>query len=111
MPVNFFEKEVRRFRERFNRIFGSQIVCNMEARQTAIMSLAWLGLLAEKIISAKEKEKARDVIREFYDIRGSLNRSFDLIERRIRDAGNEHGPGYGSGGGSGLQQLRKRVQV
>lgn len=111
MAVNFFEKEVRRFRERFNRIFGSQVVCNLEVRQTAIMSLAWLGLLAEKIINSREKEKAREVIKEFYDIRESLNRSFDLIERRIRDAGNEHDPGYGSRRSGGVQQLRKRVQV
>jgi len=111
MAVNFFEKEVRRFRERFNRMFGSQVVCHIETRQTAIMSLAWLGLLAEKIVSSKEKGKAREVIREFYDIRESLNRSFDLIERRLKDAGDEHGPGYGSRRSGGVQQLRKRVQV
>ena len=87
MAVDFFEKEVRKVRQRFNQTFGRQTVYNLNARYSAILSLCRLGILSRRISRAKNKEKVRDSIREFIRIRDVLNYFFDLMEREKKGGG------------------------
>jgi len=82
MAVNFFEREVKKVRERFNQNFGNQIVCNIHARYSAILSICRLGILADKINETEGKEKAKESIQEFTRIRDVLNNFFNLIEKQ-----------------------------
>ena len=82
MAVNFFEREVRKARQRFNETFGRQTVCSLDVRYSAILSICWLGILGNKIKEAEGKEKARDSINEFIRIRDVLNNFFNLIEKQ-----------------------------
>ncbi len=78
MTVNFFEREVRKTRERFNQSFGNRVVCNIEARYSAILSICRLGILGNKIAEGKEEES----IQEFVRIRDVLNNFFNLMEKQ-----------------------------
>ena len=82
MAVNFFEKEVKKVRQRFNQTFGRQIVCNLNARYSAILSICWLGILSNKIKEAEGKEKAKESIQEFTRIRDVLNNFFNIMENQ-----------------------------
>lgn len=110
MAINYFEKEVEKFRKSFNRCFGNRAVFNIELRQAALMSILWLGVLAERI----DKRKDKEVIMEFYNLRKSLKRAFEYferMERRISDGETERGASYKSRRGCSVQQLRQRVRV
>ena len=85
MAVNFFEREVKKVRERFNQTFGRQIVCNLNARYSAILSICWLGILANRIREAEGKEKAKESIQEFTRIRDVLNNFFNLMEKQQKE--------------------------
>ena len=39
MAIDFFEKEVSKVRERFNQTYGVMVVCNLNHRQAAILSI------------------------------------------------------------------------
>ena len=82
MAINFFEKEVEKTQKRFNQTFGKQIVCNLEARQAAILSICRIGMLANKIKKAEHKETVRADNQEFISIRNVLNNFFNLIEKK-----------------------------
>jgi len=82
MAVNFFEREVKKVRERFNQTFGRQIVCNLNARYSAILSICRLGILADRIREAEGKEKAKVSIQEFTRIRDVLNNFFNIMEKQ-----------------------------
>ena len=84
MAVDFFEKEVRKVRQRFNETFGRQTVCNLDARYSAILSICRLGILTRKISSAKNKENVRDSTSEFIRIRDVLNNFFNLMEKQMK---------------------------
>ena len=85
MAVNFFEREVKKVRQRFNQTFGRQIVCNLNARYSAILSICWLGILANRINEAEHKEKAKESIHEFTRIRDVLNNFFNLMEKQEKE--------------------------
>jgi len=85
MAVNFFEREVKKIKERFNQNFSNQIVCNIQARYSAILSICRLGILANRINEAEDKEKARVSIQEFVRIRDVLNNFFNLMEKQQKE--------------------------
>ena len=85
MAVNFFEREVKKVRQRFNQTFGRQIVCNLNARYSAILSICWLGILANRIREAEGKEKAKESIHEFTRIRDVLNNFFNQMEKHQKE--------------------------
>jgi hypothetical protein len=117
MAVNFFEREVKKVQERFNERFGMFTVCNLDVRYSAVFSICWLGILSRKISKAKDKEKAKDTIREFIRIRDVLNNFFTLMEKQqherrgyvhrrkdLHDTGNEQRRGRS------LPELRQYLQ-
>jgi len=79
MKIDFFEKEVAKVRERFNQIFGTQTVCNIEERQAVIMAICWLGVLRMRI---KNNAENTELAREFIKYRNQLNNYFNHKERR-----------------------------
>ena len=79
MAVNFFEREVKKVRQRFNQNFGNQIVCNIQARYSAILSICRLGILANRIKEAEGQEKDKESIQEFTRIRDVLNNFFNKL--------------------------------
>ena len=96
MAVNFFEREVKKVRERFNQNFSDKVVFNIDARYSALLSICWLGVLANKIREAEDEEKAKESIHEFTRIRDVLSNFFNLMEsqeerrcvRRRKDSNN-----------------------
>ena len=90
MAVNFFEREVKKVRQRFNQTFGRQIVCNLNARYSAILSICRLGILADRIKEAEGKEKAKESIQEFTRIRDVLNNFFNIMENQEERRCNAH---------------------
>ena len=94
MTVYFFDCEVKRARERFNQNFSSEIVFNINARYSAMLSICWLGILRDKIKEAEGEDEVKGSIQEFTRIRDVLNNFFNLIEsqkerrcaRRIKDS-------------------------
>ena len=91
MAVDFFEKEVRKVRQRFNQTFGRQTVCNLNARYSAILSICRLGILSNRISRAKAKEKVRDSTSEFIRIRDVLNNFFNRMEKQMKERREKYG--------------------
>ena len=116
MAVNFFEREVEKIQKRFNETFGRQIVCNLDVRYSAILSICWLGILNRKISKAKDEEKAKDTIHEFIRIRDVLNNVFNLIEKDQERRGyahrrkDSHDTGNGQRRGRSLPELWQYLQ-
>jgi hypothetical protein len=81
MKVDFFEKELTKIRERFNQIFGKQLVYNLETRAKVIIAIIHMGLLGNKIMKAKEKEMVRDDIKMFIRTRNALTTIFNNAEK------------------------------
>lgn len=81
MRKRYFEKEVMKARERFNSVFGQQEVCSLKARQAAIMSICWLGLLCEKITAAGDSREVKEDIEDFAKTKNVLTKFFDSCER------------------------------
>ena len=93
MPIDFFENEVRKARERFNQTFGVQDVCDLKSRQSTILAICSLGLIAGKIKKAKNKDDVRDEIKKFMRNKTILNSVFEKFEngegeRRDYDSAN-----------------------
>lgn len=82
MKKRFFEKHVREAQARFNQVFGQQEVCSLMARQAAMMSVIWLGLLCDKILAADDSREAKDDIAEFVKTKDSINMFFDSFENK-----------------------------
>jgi hypothetical protein len=96
MKVDFFEKELARVRERFNQTFGKQLVCNLQIRAKVIIAILHMGLLGNKIMKAKDKERVRDDIRIFVRKRNALVTIFNNAEkyweeRRCYEKSNQTG--------------------
>jgi hypothetical protein len=85
MAVNFFEREVQKAQKRFNQNFGSEIVCNLEAREAVILSICRIRMLANKIKKPKHNETVRTDNQEFIRIRDVINRFFNLIEKQQKE--------------------------
>jgi hypothetical protein len=80
VQARFLDKEVKKARDRFNKVFGNRTVCNLQARYAAILSICWLGVLSRKIIKAQGKEGSGNLMKEFNDARNSLRRFFERVE-------------------------------
>ena len=82
MAVNFFEKEVKKARENFNKVFGNRTVCNLQVRYSSLLAVCWLGVLSANIMKVKDKKMAKGSIEEFYRARDVLNNFFNLMENQ-----------------------------
>ena len=81
MPVDFFEKEVRSARERFNQTFGVIDVCDLKTRRSTILAIISLGLLVGKIKKAKHKDDVRDEIKRFMKTKTVLDGVFNQLQK------------------------------
>ena len=81
MPVDFFEKEVRSARERFNQTFGVIDVCDLKTRRSTILAIISLGLLVGKIKKAKHKDDVRDEIKRFMRTKTVLDGVFNQLQK------------------------------
>jgi hypothetical protein len=84
MAVNFFDREVKKLQKRFNNTFGTLVVCNLTLRYSAILAICWLGVLRRRIKETRDREKARDYIREFVEGRAVLNDFFSSTETHTK---------------------------
>ena len=82
MATDFFKKEVLKAQERFNQTFGLMTVCDLRQRQGAILAVVFLGMIADKIGKEKNRDHARDKIRNFMKTRDILHRLFDRVENQ-----------------------------
>ena len=80
MPIDFFEKEVTKARERFNQTFGVLDVCDLKSRQSTILAICSLGLIAGRIRKAKKKDDVRDEIKQFMRTRTILDSVFKQFQ-------------------------------
>ena len=81
MPINFFEKEVIKARERFNQTFGVLDVCDLKSRYSTILAISSLGLIAGRIKKAKNKDDVRDEIKQFMETRTILDSVFKQFRK------------------------------
>ena len=79
MKIDFFEKEVKKARKRFNELYGTQTVCNIEERQTLILAVCRLGVLSMR---SKSNAENKELLKEFINNRNKLNQYFNQKERR-----------------------------
>ena len=86
MPIQFFTNELYKVYDRFNQTFGKLIVFNVTTRQRMVLSIVSLGMLEKKIIAEKNKDLVRNEIQRFVRTRNILNRYFDEVERKMKDA-------------------------
>lgn len=84
MPIDFFEQELSRLQERFNSTFGVMTTCDITARQSTLLSIIGLGVLAKRINSASDKDLVRTEITRFVKGRDVLNRWFDHVQTQIK---------------------------
>jgi hypothetical protein len=77
MPVDFFETELTKVRDRFNGTFGSVTVCNIRTRQNVILAIIGMGLSQRKISAAGDKDSVRPDIQRFVKTRNNLNKIFN----------------------------------
>lgn len=101
MPVDFFESELGKVRNRFNNVFGELIVCDLKVRQTLIHAICWMGVLKRKVDSAKDKEAVREEIKKFVKYRDLVNTVLnrvetELLERRAYGHSGDKAKMYGN---------------
>jgi hypothetical protein len=84
LAVNFFEKEVKKARKRFDKVYKALSVCNLDARYSALLSVCWLGVLSADITKVKDKKMARESIGVFYRARDVLNNFLTLWKKYAR---------------------------
>ena len=111
MPVDFFETELGKVRERFNQTFGRMTVCNIKTWQSVILAIVSIGLLQKKISSAHSKDEVRQDIQRFVKTRNVLNNIFNSIEnhqkeRRDHDRANYDGTDYTGSRSRNVRALR-----
>jgi len=85
MPIDFFEKELRKARRRFNKTFGMQKVCNLKLRQAVILAIGFLGKACDEIKKADKKDDVRDEIEKFMKNRNVLNNLFNRLEQQQKE--------------------------
>lgn len=81
MGTRFFEDELAQVRERFNRTFGKQTVCNIRTRYLVILSIAAMGILCDKIKRAENIFLVKDEINRFWRTRNKLAALFNQAEK------------------------------
>ena len=110
MAVNFFEKEVKKVRQRFNQTFGVLTVYDLKLRQSVILAIASLGNSSNKIEIMKSNSSEKDEIKKFVRTKNILNNIFNQIGKERRDHARSniirksHERGCGS-----LPKLRKHL--
>ena len=115
MADDFFEKELKKARLRFNEAFGSMTVCDLKLRQSAIIAIIQLGRLSEKIMRTKCKGQVRNEIKNFVRAKSILSNIFNKIDEyqkeRSRHEGNDsNGRCNGRRQCGGVPKLRERIQ-
>jgi len=100
LAVNFFDEEVNKVQQRFNKTFGVLDVCDIRTRQRAILSIINMMRLKDKIISTQDKRNIKKDRSKFVKTRDWLNQVFNQIEQHLSErrkyakgniiAGNNH---------------------
>ena len=90
MQLEFFEREMNRVQDRFNDAFGGQVVCDINARHTAILAICQMGILARKIVREKPSPQSRDYLAGFHRGRKALHRLFNKMESEQLKRRKEH---------------------
>ena len=85
MPIDFFEKEVKKAQSRFNETFGVMAVCNIKTRQMAILTIISMARLADKIKEERGKEAAQNDINNFLQKKNYLNGIFNALEKHLKE--------------------------
>ena len=80
MAIDFFE-EVIKSQEGFNQTFGVLDVCDLKSRQSTILAISSLGLIAGKIKKAKNKDDVKDEIKQFMRTRTILDSVFKQFQK------------------------------
>jgi len=96
MAVDFFEREVLKAQDRFNKTFGGLTVCDICTRQRAILKIIRMSLIRNRIIQEKVKEKIVQERSNFVITRNWLNSLFNQVENEInerKDYANRHSTG------------------
>ena len=111
MPIDFYEKEVMKARKKFNQTFGMLKVCDLRLRQSAILAIGFMGTLGQKIIEAKNREKAKEQIDKFMRTKNVLNNLFAKLEKqqqKRRNHVNRNAEAGSNGNGRGAGRRRSR---
>jgi hypothetical protein len=88
MPIDFFEKEVLRAREKFNQTFGMLTVCDLRLRQSTILAIGFLGKLGNRIMEANNKDEVKAEIQKFMKTKKILSNLFVKIEEHQKERRN-----------------------
>lgn len=91
MKTQFFEKELQRVRDRFNKTFGIMTVCNLELRRKAILDIIGLSRLVKEMAGIKSRDHPHETIEKFMLVRNELNRIFDELEKYLRERRAQNG--------------------
>ena len=94
MPIDFFEKELERVQRNFNRAYGGLKVINLKHRESIILAIVHMGLLARSVKKAENDLDRQMVIKRFVRIRNTLNQQFILINKERRQYGNSNRNGH-----------------
>ena len=99
LAVDFFEREVNKVQQRFNKTFGVLDVCDIRTRQKAILSIIKLMRLKDRIMNNNSNNIKEDRSK-FVKTRDWLNQAFNKIEQHLSErrkyangniiAGNNH---------------------
>ena len=76
MKIDLFTKKLHRIQKQFNKVFGNHTI-NIDERQIVILAICWLGVLAKKITSSKDRVERKDLIDEFNRGRNLINNFFN----------------------------------
>ncbi len=80
MKVDLFTKKLHRIQEQFNEFFGDRTTNNIDERQTLILAICWLGVLAKKISASKDCRERKDLIDEFNRGRNLISNFLDKMK-------------------------------
>ena len=85
MSIDFFELELKKAQDRFNKTFGTTTVCNLKLRQSVILAICFMGTAARKIKNSTKKDNVREEIKKFMKTRRILDNLFDQFERKHQE--------------------------
>jgi hypothetical protein len=83
MAIDFFEKEVEKLQDRFNKTFGMQRVCDVRARCQSIFTICRADFITRCIRDETDEKRIGDMTREFCKIRDGMNKFFDMFELQL----------------------------
>jgi len=90
LPIDFFEREVKKAQSRFNETFGVMNVCNIKTRQRTILTIIGMARLADKIRRERGKEVVTNEIKIFLQKKNYLNGIFNALEKHLKER-RQHG--------------------